>query len=164
MVINTMTSTKAFILTNRERDILILVGKGLTNAEIAQELGISTRTVKSTLHRVCVKMGVRNRAQAIMLALKHKAIDIQEVLPIEGLAEMYIALGPETIGKIAQNLKKALSVDELAEMFIALGPETIGRVAQNLKRRYGPGNLPADIEYLSQLKKEPAFTNIQGSD
>lgn len=55
-------------LTPREHDVLVLVGRGATNAEIAGELYIGEATVESHLGRVLAKLGLRDRAAAIVLA------------------------------------------------------------------------------------------------
>lgn len=52
-------------LSRKERAILEALSKGLTNRELAQELGISTNTVKFHLSNLYDKLSVRNRAQAI---------------------------------------------------------------------------------------------------
>jgi DNA-binding NarL/FixJ family response regulator len=55
-------------LTSRELDVLRLVAKGLSNAEIGRELFISDTTVKTHVTRVLQKLEVRDRAQAIVMA------------------------------------------------------------------------------------------------
>ena len=55
-------------LTGRETDVLRLLAQGLSNAEIGRELFISDTTVKTHVTRVLQKLGVRDRAQAIVLA------------------------------------------------------------------------------------------------
>lgn len=55
-------------LTPREHEVLVLVGQGATNAEISAELYIGEATVKSHLGRVLTKLGLRDRAAAIVLA------------------------------------------------------------------------------------------------
>jgi DNA-binding NarL/FixJ family response regulator len=55
-------------LTRRQREILVLVASGLSNAEIAAELGIGVETVKTQLNRLFRKLGARTRAQAVAVA------------------------------------------------------------------------------------------------
>lgn len=55
-------------LTARELDVLTLIAKGLSNAEIADALGISNVTVKSHIGRIFVKLHLRDRAAAIVYA------------------------------------------------------------------------------------------------
>lgn len=55
-------------LTEREREIVTLVGEGLSNEEIAARLVVSPATAKTHVSRSMVKLGVRDRAQLVVLA------------------------------------------------------------------------------------------------
>ena len=55
-------------LTEREREVLVLLGKGMSNAEIGGELFISEQTVKTHVGKVLAKLGARDRVQAVIFA------------------------------------------------------------------------------------------------
>jgi DNA-binding NarL/FixJ family response regulator len=55
-------------LTDREREILVAIGNGWTNGEIAERWVLSESTVKTHVGRVLAKVGARDRVQAVILA------------------------------------------------------------------------------------------------
>jgi DNA-binding NarL/FixJ family response regulator len=54
-------------LTSREREIVTLAARGLTNRQIAEWLVVSVRTVEGHLYRACAKLGTTNRADLATL-------------------------------------------------------------------------------------------------
>jgi DNA-binding NarL/FixJ family response regulator len=60
-------------LTAREREVLLLVGEGMANKNIARRLGISEKTVKTHLTSVFAALGVGDRVQAALWVERHRA-------------------------------------------------------------------------------------------
>jgi DNA-binding NarL/FixJ family response regulator len=65
---NTSTPAQMAQLTPREREVLVLLAQGLSNADVARQLFISEATVKTHLAHVMTKLGVREKAQAVIAA------------------------------------------------------------------------------------------------
>jgi DNA-binding NarL/FixJ family response regulator len=57
-------------LTQREREVLKLMSEGLTNKEIAEELGLGIETIKTHARNIFEKLGAADRAQAVAIALR----------------------------------------------------------------------------------------------
>jgi NarL family two-component system response regulator LiaR len=60
-----------FDLTEREREVLILMIEGLNNTQIAGKLGVSPSTIKSHVSNILSKLGVASRTEAVTLALRN---------------------------------------------------------------------------------------------
>ncbi|MDH6111283.1 DNA-binding NarL/FixJ family response regulator [Kitasatospora sp. MAP12-15] len=65
-------------LTDREREVLVLIAEGLSNAEIAERLYLGLATVKTHINRIFAKTGARDRAQAVRYAYR------SGIVPAEG--------------------------------------------------------------------------------
>lgn len=64
-------------LTEKEREILVLLTKGFSNNEISRQLSISIATVKFHLTNIYTKLGAKNRVEAVTIALDHHLVNIQ---------------------------------------------------------------------------------------
>ena len=65
-------------LTQREREVLILIADGLTNAEIAEQLGISVKTVDRHRENLMRKLNLHSRVDLVKYAIKRGLIDLDE--------------------------------------------------------------------------------------
>ncbi len=72
--INRTTKQKDYRLTNRELDVLNLLGEGLTATTIGRKLFLSETTVKTHLAAIYRKLGAANRSQALKIAIENKLI------------------------------------------------------------------------------------------
>lgn len=66
-------------LTPREKEVLALIARGLDNDQIARALGLSEKTVRNHVTVILDKLGVANRAQAAVYALRHGIDDVVEL-------------------------------------------------------------------------------------
>jgi two-component system, NarL family, response regulator LiaR len=62
-------------LTPREREVLVLIGRGFPNKRIARELGLAEKTVKTHVGHVLGKLGVTDRTQAAVFAVRAGLVD-----------------------------------------------------------------------------------------
>lgn len=100
-------------LTPRERYVLILVARGLTNQEISNQLRTNSSAVKLFLHQACIKLGARNRIEAVFFAIKQRIIRVDEIYSLDELAELLASLGPEAVETIAQLLRHRIEYERL---------------------------------------------------
>jgi DNA-binding NarL/FixJ family response regulator len=73
-----LMSQFAEALTTRESEVLALIARGLSNAEIAENLGLSIETIRTHVKHVYMKTGARDRAHAVILAYESGLAGHQE--------------------------------------------------------------------------------------
>ncbi len=81
--INALDREKHTTLSDREKEVVALIGEGFRNKEIAQKLNISEPTVKSHLARIFQKLNVRTRSELISYAVKNNELT---PFPFSGLS------------------------------------------------------------------------------
>jgi NarL family two-component system response regulator LiaR len=72
------TSVLCAELSEREREVLALLGRGLSNADIAAQLHLSEGTVRNYVSAVLAKLGVTDRTKAAVLAIQHGLVDLRD--------------------------------------------------------------------------------------
>ena len=70
----TVRDPRAAALTPREREVLVQVARGLSNAEIAEEMFLGEGTIKTHLSHILVKLGLRDRTQAVVFAYEARLV------------------------------------------------------------------------------------------
>ena len=65
-------ATETLPLTDREREIVMLIGEGLSNREVAERLTVSVRTVESHIYRAMTKTGTSTRDELIALLMPRR--------------------------------------------------------------------------------------------
>ena len=74
-------------LTPREREVLVAIANGATNTQIAREFFVSEATVKTHVHRIFLKLGLTDRAQAVSLAFRSGLVRADVVRPADRFAD-----------------------------------------------------------------------------
>ena len=67
------------LLSDRERDVLRLAARGVSNKEIAQELALSIRTVHAHMSHIFDKLGVASRTEAVVQGLRHGWLRLEDL-------------------------------------------------------------------------------------
>jgi DNA-binding NarL/FixJ family response regulator len=71
------TSAQLALLTEREREVVVLVAYGLSNDDIAERLFVSPLTAKTHINRAMMKLGARDRAQVVVIAYQSGLVSTQ---------------------------------------------------------------------------------------
>lgn len=71
----TATAARLGRLTDREREVLTAIGRGLNNSEISEQLFIGAATVKTHINSLFTKLGLRDRAQAVVFAYESGLVE-----------------------------------------------------------------------------------------
>ena len=73
-----MTDQYTRVLTKRERDVFQLLSEGYATAEIARSLAITEKTVRNNISNVMLKIGAKDRTQALVYLVKTNELTIQQ--------------------------------------------------------------------------------------
>ncbi len=101
-----MASQRSSVLTARERGVLALAGRGLSNQAIGDELHISSLTVKCTLHRASGRLGAHNRTQAVIMAMAQGALHLLDMFSIDEIASLIGSIPSDLLTTIEQRLQQ----------------------------------------------------------
>jgi NarL family two-component system response regulator LiaR len=71
-------------LTNRETEILTFVAQGMSNQQICEQIGVSDRTIRNYISNILSKLGLENRVQAALFALREGLVTLDET---DGLSQ-----------------------------------------------------------------------------
>lgn len=93
-------------LTRGERDVLIMVGRGMTNRDIADKLFMSIANVKLFIHKICMKLEAVNRQQAVLKALRAGIINPNDIYSVEEIVAFLTTMKAETIEAVAVMLQQ----------------------------------------------------------
>ena len=67
------------LLSQREREVLFLLARGLSNKEMANRMGLSTRTIDRHIASMFMKMQVNSRTRAVLKALRQGVLSLQDI-------------------------------------------------------------------------------------
>ena len=112
-MMDTVGAREDIQLTLTERQVLGYVMRGYVNSEIAEALNIATSTVKSCLHATFIKLRARNRAQAVILALTQKYLNLDEVFSPQEIAHLWSSLDQGTIDRVVELVKQGRQEDPI---------------------------------------------------
>ena len=104
------------VLTTREKQVLAMSARGLSTADMAEELITEISTIKTFLHQACVKLNARNRGHATYIALKQGLLKDQLTYSPEEIVDMFAPLGPDVFEEVAQLLRERESRDQSQSM------------------------------------------------
>ncbi|HRE26910.1 MAG TPA: response regulator transcription factor [Anaerolineales bacterium] len=76
---STPAASTRFQISDRERELLRLLASGLSNGEIAQQLYLSEGTVRNYASELFKKLGVSDRTQAVVIALRHGLVSLGDI-------------------------------------------------------------------------------------